>query len=95
MVIPIISFKFFISFIGNILLLLLLIPLLILIVLFISFNSLKTKLITCKQCGSISFGLTENCMNCGAPLEKNNFEDTKLDINPSEKTIEIKAEEIK
>ena len=70
-VIPIFGLNFFMSFLGNILLLLFLIPLLLVILVFIGFNSYKSKINTCKSCGAISLGLSENCMNCGADLEKN------------------------
>ena len=93
-VIPIFGFNFFISFVGNILLLLFLIPLLFLVLLFIGFNSYKSKIIKCSNCGSISLGLSETCMNCGADLENINKKN-QLDIKPSESTIEVEAEEIK
>ena len=92
--IPIFGFNFFISFVGNILLLLFLIPLLLLVLVFIGFNSYKSKIITCSNCGAISLGLSKTCMNCGTDLEyisKNN----QLDKKPSESTIEVKAEEVK
>ena len=93
-VIPIFGINFVISFVGNILLLLFLIPLLLLLLVFIGFYSYKSKIKTCSDCGAISLGLSENCMNCGANL---NDIDTgnKLDKKPSESTIEVKAEEIK
>ena len=93
-VIPFFGINFFISFLGNILLLLLLIPLLLVILVFIGFNSYKSKVNTCNNCGAISLGLSENCMNCGANLEKisNN---NQFDKKPSESTIEVKAEEVK
>ena len=93
-VIPIFGINFFISFLGNILLLLILIPLLLVIVLFIGFNSYKSKINTCNNCGAISLGSSETCMNCGANLEiiiNNN----QFDKKPSESTIEVEAEEIK
>ena len=93
-IIPIFGINFFISFLGNILLLLFLIPLLLIILLFIGFNSYKSKINTCKSCGAISLGLSENCMNCGADLE-NIKKSSKLDKKPSESTIEVKAEEVK
>ena len=92
--IPIFGFNFFISFVGNILLLLLLIPILILALVFIGFNSYKSRINSCSNCGAISLGLSDTCMNCGADLEsldKNN----QLDQKPSESTIEVKAEEVK
>ena len=93
-VIPIFGINFFISFFGNILLLLFLIPLLLVILVFIGFNSYKSKINTCQSCGAISFGLSENCMNCGANLE-NISNNNQFDIKPSESTIEVKAEEVK
>ncbi|MBO6974873.1 MAG: hypothetical protein JJ844_04175 [Prochlorococcus marinus CUG1435] len=92
--IPIFGFNFFISFVGNILLLLFLIPLLLLVLVFIGFNSYKSKINICSNCGAISLGLNETCMNCGADLE-NISKKNQLDKKPSESTIEVKAEEIK
>ena len=94
LVIPIFGFNFFISFVGNILLLLFLIPLLLLVLVFIGFNSYKSKINTCTNCGVISLGLSETCMNCGADLE-NVSKKNQLDKKPSESTIEVEAEEIK
>ena len=93
-VIPIFGIKFFISFLGNILILLFLIPLLLLILVFIGFNSYKSKINTCNSCGAISIGLSETCMNCGANLE-NMSGYNQFDKKPSESTIEVKAEEVK
>ena len=93
-VIPIFGFNFFISFVGNILLLLFLIPLLLLVLAFIGFNSFKSKINTCSNCGTISLGLSETCMNCGADL-KNINKKNQLDKKPGESTIDVKAEEIK
>ena len=93
-VIPIFGINFFISFLGNILLLLILIPLLLVVLLFIGFNSYKSKINTCNSCGAIYFGLSENCMNCGANLNDVNT-GNQLDKKPSERTIEVQAEEIK
>ena len=93
-VIPIFGIKFFISFLGNILLLLFLIPLLLLVLVFIGFNSYKSKINTCTNCGTISLGLNETCMNCGADLE-NISKKNQLNKKPSESTIEVEAEEIK
>ena len=94
LVIPIFGLNFFISFVGNILLLLFLIPLLLLILVFVGFNSYKSKINTCSNCGAISLGVNETCMNCGADLE-NISKNNQLDKNPSESTIEVKAEEVK
>ena len=94
-VIPIFGFKFLISFFGNILLLLFLIPFLLLLVsVIIGFNSYKSKINTCSNCGSISFGFSETCINCGENLE-NIGKNNQLDKKPSESTIEVKAEEVK
>jgi len=92
--IPIFGFNFFISFVGNILLLLFLIPLLLLVLVFVGFNSYKSKINTCSNCGAISLGLSETCMSCGADLENINRKN-QFDKKPSESTIDVKAEEIK
>ena len=93
-VIPIFGINFFISFLGNILLLLFLIPLLLAILVFIGFNFYKSKIITCDNCGAISLGVSQNCMNCGANLENINY-NNQFDKNPSKSTIEVNAEEVK
>ena len=93
-VIPIFGINFLISFLGNILLLLFLIPLLLLILVFIGFNFYKSKINTCSNCGAISLGFSETCVNCGADL-KDISNRNQLDKKPSESTIEVKAEEIK
>ena len=90
-IVSIFGINFFISFLGNILLLLFLIPLFLLLILFIGFNTYKSKIITCSNCGAISLGLSDTCMNCGENLNDSNKE-SKYDKNPSERTIEIKAE---
>ena len=94
-VIPIFGLNFFLSIIGNLLLLFFLITLLIVLIIFLSFNFLKSKVSQCEHCGAISLGLNDTCMNCGADLEDLNINQSKLDSNPSERTIEVKAEEIK
>ena len=93
LVIPLFGINFFISFLGNILLLLFLIPVLLLLLIFIGFNSYKSKINTCSNCGAISLDLSETCINCGANLK--NINKNQLNNKPSESTIEIKAEEIK
>ena len=93
-VIPLFGIKFFISFLGNILLLLFLIPVLLLLLIFVGFNSYKSKINTCSNCGAISLDLGETCINCGANL-KNTSKEDQLNKKPSERTIEVKAEEIK
>ena len=93
-VIPIFGVNFFVSFLGNILILLFLIPLLLVILLFIGFNPYKSKINTCDNCGAISLGVSENCINCGANLE-NFSKNNQFSNKPSESTIEVKAEEVK
>ena len=94
-VISLFGFNFFLNLIGNLLLLIFLIPLLILAVLLISFNSLKSKVNTCSQCGTMTLGIDNTCMNCGADLENTNSKSSAILKKPSEATIEVKAEEIK
>ena len=92
-IIPIFGVNFLISLFGNILLLLFLVPLLLVLLVFIGFNSYKSKINTCNNCGAVSFGLGETCMNCGANLENiSNYD--QFDKKPSDSTIEVKAEEI-
>ena len=93
-IIPIFGINFFISFLGNILLLLFLIPLLLVILVLIGFNSYKSKINTCSNCGAISLGLNETCMNCGA-YQDNISNNNQFNKMPSESTIEVKAEEVK
>ena len=91
--IPFVGINFLISFFGNILLLVFLVPILLLILMFIGFNSYKSNLNRCNNCGAISLGLSENCMYCGANIESINKD--KFENKPSETTIEVKAEEVK
>ena len=92
--IPVFGLNFFLSIIGNVLLLFFLITLLIVLIVFLSFTFLKSKVITCEECGAISLGLNDTCINCGADLREIHINQTKLDNNPGERTIEVKAEEI-
>ena len=92
--IPIFGINLLISFLGNILLLIFLIPILLLILVLIGFNSYKSKLNSCNECGAISLGLSETCVNCGADLNEI-IKRNEFDKKPSESTIEVKAEEIK
>ncbi len=94
MVIPIFGINFLMSFIGNILLLFFLIPILFLIIILLVFNSYKSKINTCSNCGAVSLGSSETCMNCGAYLNDIS-QKNKTVRNPGESTIEIEAEEIK
>ena len=91
--IPIFGFNFFISLLGNILLLIFLIPLLLLFLVIIGFNSYKSKISRCSNCGAMSFGLNKTCINCGEDFNENKI--NQLNNKPSESTIEVKAEEIK
>ena len=93
-VIPIFGINFLIGLLSNILLLLFLIPLLIIVLVFLGFTYYKSKINRCDNCGAISLGLSENCMNCGANLE-NISKNNQFNKNPSESTIEVKAEEVK
>jgi len=61
---------------------------------FIGLNSYKSRINTCNNCGTISFGLNEICINCGADL-KDIINKNQLNKKPGETTIEVKAEEIK
>ncbi len=90
---PIFGFNFLISLIGNIFLLIFLITLLIFLVALLGFNSLKSKVKTCDQCGNISFG-TDTCTNCGADLGDISAEKIENLKKPSETIIEVKAEEV-
>ena len=94
LVIPFFGFNFLMSFVGNILLLIFLVPLLIVLIAFISFNSLKSRLKTCDQCGNVSLGMNDICINCGADLGDINTNEFKNFKKPSETTIEVKAEEV-
>ena len=94
LVIPIFGINFFISFLSNVLILVFLIPLLLLILLFIGFTSLNSRINKCSNCGGISLGTSENCIYCGADSTNVN-QTNQLNKKPSERTIEVKAEEIK
>ena len=93
-IIPIFGLNFLVSFIGNVLLLIFLVPILILLIILISFNSLKSKAKTCNECGTISLGVNDTCMNCGADLGDINAKNFENSQKPSETTIEVKAEEV-
>ncbi len=93
-VIPFFGFNFLFKFLGNILLLIFLVPLLILLIILISFNSLKSKVNICDQCGNISLGINNTCVNCGADLGDINSKNLGNLKKPGEATIEVKAEEI-
>ena len=65
-----------------------------LVLVFMGFNSYKSKINTCTNCGAISLGLSETCISCGADLE-NISKENQLNKKPSESTVDVKAEEIK
>ena len=94
MIISIFGINFFISLLGNIIILLFLIPLLLVLLVIIGFNTYKSKFNICNSCGEVSFSLSETCANCGADLGNLNKEN-QFEKKPSERTIEVKAEEIK
>ena len=74
-IIPILGINVVVNFLGNILILLFLIPLLIILILFVGLYSFKSKANICYNCGTISLGLSNTCMNCGSKIEdisKNN-----------------------
>ena len=95
LVIPFFGLNLILHLLGNIFLLILLVPILILLIAFVGYNSLKSKVNVCNQCGNISVGQGNTCVNCGSNFDvtaSNNFENSN---KPSETTIEVKAEEIK
>ena len=92
--IPFFGLNFLLSFVGNILLLIILVPILLFLIALISLNSIKSKVRTCDQCGTISLGINNTCMNCGADLGNENEKNLNNFKNPSETTIEINAEEV-
>ena len=92
--IPIFGIKFFLSFLGNILILLFLIPVLLLLLVFLGFNFFKSKVNVCDNCGAISLGMSNRCNNCGAEIEDISKEN-KIYQQPCDSTIEVKAEEVK
>ena len=94
LVFPIFGFNFFIGILGNVLLLLFLIPLLLLLLVFLGLNYYSSKINKCSNCGTISLGFTENCMNCGSNLSEISKKN-QINEKPSESTIEVMADEIK
>ena len=94
MLISIFGINFFISLLGNIIILLFLIPLLLILLVLIGFDTFKSKVNICNNCGAISFGLRKTCANCSSDFE-NLKNKNQLERKPSETTIEVKAEEIK
>ena len=94
LVIPIFGINLIFSFFGHVLLILFLIPILLLLLLLLGFNSYRSKINICSNCGAMSFGINETCINCGENLEAISNKN-QLEKKPSESTIEVKAEVIK
>jgi len=93
MIVTLFGSNLLLSFLGNILLLLFLIPLLLVILVLLGFNYYRSKINTCNNCGAVSLGLSETCINCGAKLEKIGNKNQSYK-KPSESTIEVIAEEV-
>ena len=94
LIIPLFGLNFLIGLLGNILLLIVLVPLLIIILGFLGLNSFKSSINLCENCGSTFIGNNDNCPNCDFKSIKNIQKDDNLSFDASNKTIEIKAEEI-
>tara|TARA_Y100001980_G_scaffold9790_1_gene2601 strand:- start:274 stop:600 length:327 start_codon:yes stop_codon:yes gene_type:complete len=94
LIIPLFGLNFLIGFLGNILLLIILVPILILIIGFLGLNSFKSSINSCENCGSTFIGNNVNCPYCNFKSIKNIQKDDDLSSDASNKTIEIKAEEI-
>ena len=91
--IPIFGFNFLISLLSNFLIILILLPLLLIIITVLGFNSLKSRLNTCKECGAISLGINGTCIQCGSEFNlMSNINQHEDDC--SDKTIDIDAEEV-
>ena len=93
LIIPIFGVNFMIHLIGNIFLLLVLIPILLILIAFLAFNFFKSNTQICSNCGLTMIGNNEKCLYCGSPLS--NIENEDVSKKASERTIEVKAEEIK
>ena len=93
-ILPIFGINFFIGILGNIILLLFLIPLFLLLLVFLGLNYYNSKINKCSNCGTISVGFSETCMNCGSNLNEINKKN-QINEKPSESIIEVMAEEIK
>tara|TARA_Y100001933_G_C18966613_1_gene550541 strand:+ start:816 stop:1142 length:327 start_codon:yes stop_codon:yes gene_type:complete len=94
LIIPFFGFNFLIGLLGNILLLVFLIPLLLLILGLLGLNLFKSNIKLCESCGSTIIGNNDNCPYCGYELIKNTEKSEDYSTDASNKTIEIKAEEI-
>ena len=93
LIIPIFGINFIIHLIGNIFLLIILIPILLIIIALLAFNFFKSNTRICSNCGLTIIGNNEKCLYCGSALSDNENEDVSM--KASERTIEVKAEEIK
>ena len=91
LIIPLFGFNFIIGFLGNILLLIVLIPLLIIGIGLLGFNSFKSSINICENCGSTIIGNNINCPYCNYDSQENEYSSS---TDASNKIIEIKAEEI-
>ncbi len=94
LIIPFFGFHFLISLLGNILLLVILIPILVLGLGLLGLNLFKSNINLCENCGSAIIGNNSNCPNCGYQIMQDNIKDDDFLSDASNKTIEIKAEEI-
>ena len=94
LIVPIFGFNFFISLMGNILLLLFLIPLLIILLTFLGFQTLKSKIKNCQNCGIIITDDSTLCPNCGLEISINQNLYDNVNNDLSKDVIEIEAEEI-
>ena len=94
LIIPLFGLNFLLGLLGNILLLIVLVPVLILILVFLGITSFKSSINLCDNCGSTFIGNTDNCPYCDFKSIKNIEKDDILSSDASNKTIEIKAEEI-
>ena len=94
LIIPFFGINFLLSLIGNILLLIILIPLLLLGLGLIGLNLFKSNINTCESCGSAILGNRGECPYCGYEQMKDIEKDKNFTSDASNKTIEIKAEEV-
>ena len=94
LIIPLFGLNFLIGLLGNILLLIFLVPLLILILGFLFLNTFKSSINSCENCGTTFIGNNGNCPYCDFKSIENIQKDDDLSSDASNKTIEVKAEEI-
>ena len=94
LIIPLFGLNFLIGLLGNILLLIVLVPILIIILGFLGINSFKSSINLCENCGSTFIGNNDNCPNCDFKFKRDIQKDDNISFDASNKTIEVKAEEI-